>query len=69
MKKLTSIRWWQTDILVLGISVCLLTAFLVGWGEPVLGADHTGIATVIGIAGTRIMSNSTVIGARATISS
>jgi len=69
MKKYTSMRWWQPAILVLGVSVCLRAAFLVGWGEPILGEDHTGIATVIGIVGMGIMSISTVIGARATISS
>ena len=69
MKKYTSMRWWQPAILVLGVSVCLMAAFLVGWGEPILGEDHTGIATVIGIVGMGIMSISTVIGARATISS
>ena len=69
MKKYTSMRWWQPAILVLGVSVCLMAAFLVGWGEPILGEDHTGIATVIGIVGIGIISISTVIGARATISS
>jgi hypothetical protein len=26
-------------------------AFLMGWGEPVLSENHTGIAPVIGIVG------------------
>jgi hypothetical protein len=62
MKKHTSMRWWPNAILVLGVSVCLMAAFLMGWGEPILGEDHTGIATVIGIVGTGIISLSTVIG-------
>ena len=62
MKKHTSMRWWQHAILVLGVSVCLMAAFLMGWGEPILGEDHTGIAAVIGIVGIWIISISTVIG-------
>ena len=62
MKKHTSMRWWPYAILVLGVSVCLMAAFLMGWGEPILGEDHTGIATVIGIVGMGIISISTVIG-------
>ena len=56
MKKHTSMRWWQHTILVLGVPVCLITAFLMGWGEPILREDHTGIATVIGIVGIGIMT-------------
>lgn len=36
---------------VLGISLCLIGAFLMVAGEPVLGENHTGIATVVGIVG------------------
>jgi hypothetical protein len=61
MKMHTSMRWLPNAILVLGVSVCLMGAFLMGWGEPILGEDHTGIATVIGIVGIGIISNSTVI--------
>jgi len=39
-----------------------MAAFLMGWGESILGEDHTGIATVIGIVGMGIISISTVIG-------
>ena len=62
MKKRTSMRWWQYAILVLGVSVCLMAAFLMGWGDPILGEDHTGIATVIGIVGIGMISIATVIG-------
>ena len=57
MKKHTSMRWWQPALLVLGVSVCLMAAFLMGWGEPILGEDHTGIAAVIGIVGIGIITN------------
>jgi hypothetical protein len=60
MKKHNSMRL-PNAVLVLGVSVCLMAAFLMGWGEPILGKDHTGIATVIGIVGIGIISNSTVI--------
>jgi len=43
---------------VLGVTVCLLGAFLMGWGGPILGENHTGIATVIGIVGIGIISTS-----------
>ncbi len=56
MKKHTPMRWWQYAILVLGVSVCLMTTFLMGWGEPIFGEDHAGIATVIGIVGIGIIT-------------
>ena len=43
-------------LLALGVAVCLVGAFLMGWGEPVLGENHTGIATVIGIVGIGIIA-------------
>jgi hypothetical protein len=54
-------RWWQHAILVLGVSVCLMAAFLMGWGEPILGEDHTGIATVIVIVGIGLIATSGTI--------
>jgi len=60
MKKHTPMRWWPYAILVLGVSVCLMAAFLIVWGEPILGEDHTGIATVIGIVGIGIIGTSAV---------
>jgi len=38
-------------VLVLGIAVCLTGAALMAFGEGVLGENHAGIATVIGIVG------------------
>ena len=58
MKKHTSMRWWRHAILVLGVSVCLMAAFLMGWGEPILGENHAGIATVIGIVGIGLIGTS-----------
>jgi hypothetical protein len=56
MKKHTAMRWWPYAILVLVVSVCLMAAFLMGWGEPILGEEHTGIATVILIVGIGIIT-------------
>jgi hypothetical protein len=36
---------------VLGISVCLVGAYLMAFGEGLLGENHAGIASVIGIVG------------------
>ena len=43
-------------IRVLGVATCLIGAFLMAWGEPTLGVNHTGIATVVGITGIGIIS-------------
>ena len=43
---------------VLGVVVCLIGAFFMAAGESILGADHTGIATVVGIVGLGIISSS-----------
>ena len=42
---------WQHVILALGVSVCLTGALVMVAGESILGENHTGIATVIGIVG------------------
>jgi deoxyinosine 3'endonuclease (endonuclease V) len=38
-------------ILALGVAVCLIGAALMAFGEGLLGENHAGIATVIGIVG------------------
>jgi hypothetical protein len=43
---------------LLGVTVCLLGTFLMGWGSPILGETHAGIATVIGIVGIGLISTS-----------
>ena len=41
-----------------GVLVCLAGAFLMVWGDPILGENHTGIATMIGIVGIGIITSS-----------
>jgi hypothetical protein len=38
-------------IRVLGIATCLVGAYLMAFGEPIIGVDHAGVATVVGITG------------------
>jgi hypothetical protein len=42
----------------LGISTCLIGAFLMAFGEILLGENHTGIASVIGIVGIGLIATS-----------
>ena len=44
-------------VLTLGVSVCLVGAFLMVAGESILGTDHTGIATIVGIVGIGIIAH------------
>lgn len=48
-------RRWPYAVLALGASVCPVGAFLMAAGESILGVDHTGISTVVGIVGLGIM--------------
>jgi hypothetical protein len=43
-------------ILALGIATCLIGAYIMAFGEPIVGPDHTGIATIIGITGIGIIN-------------
>ena len=43
-------------ILALGIATCLIGAYIIAFGEPIVGPDHTGIATIVGITGIGIIS-------------
>ena len=52
---------WEYVSFVLGISLCLIGAFLMVAGEPVLGENHTGIATVVGIVGIGLIGTSGVM--------
>jgi hypothetical protein len=47
----------------LGISVCLIGALVMVAGESILGENHTGIATVIGIVGIGLIGTSGAISA------
>jgi hypothetical protein len=50
-------RHQSNMVLALGVSICLVGAFLMAAGESILGTDHTGIATVIGIVGMGIIAS------------
>ena len=55
MKKLPNI------IRILGIATCLIGAYLMAFGEPIIGANHTGIATVIGITGIGVITTGNTV--------
>ena len=48
----------ENIIRTLGIATCLIGAFLMAFGEPIMGTIHTSIATVIGIVGIGIITTS-----------
>jgi hypothetical protein len=50
------LKKWNNIIRILGIATCLIGAYLMAFGEPIIGADHTGIATVVGITGIGIIA-------------
>ena len=45
-------------VLVLGVTTCLIGAVLMAFGEPIIGAEHTGIATVVLIGGIGLLGKS-----------
>jgi len=45
-------------IFALGVVVCLTGAALMAFGKGLLGENHTGIATVIGIVGIGLIARS-----------
>ena len=47
---------WKNTIRALGIATCLIGAFLMAFGEPIVELNHTGIATVVGIIGLGIIT-------------
>ena len=47
---------WNNIIRTLGVATCLIGAFLMAFGEPIVGTTHTGVATVVGIAGIGIIT-------------
>jgi hypothetical protein len=55
---------WGYVIFALGVSLCLVGAFIMAAGESVFGENHTGIATVVGIIGIGLigMSGSIIAG-------
>jgi len=51
MKKNGGMSSRKYSMLALGVSVCLIGALAMAVGEPILGENHSGIATVMGIVG------------------
>jgi hypothetical protein len=45
-------------LLAVGVAVCLTGAILMAFGKGLLGENHTGIATVIGIVGIGLIAGS-----------
>ncbi|MBN1784456.1 MAG: hypothetical protein JW815_01800 [Candidatus Bathyarchaeota archaeon] len=43
-------------IIALGMATCLIGAYIMAFGVPIVSPDHTGIATVVGITGIGIIS-------------
>jgi len=58
LKKNAGINSWQHVMLAAGVAVCLIGALLMVIGEGILGENHTGIATVIGIVGISLIARS-----------
>jgi hypothetical protein len=58
LKKNEGINKWQHAISALGVSVCLIGALVMVAGESILGENHTGIATLIGIVGIGLIARS-----------
>ncbi len=52
---------WAYVIFALGVSVCLVGAFIMVVGGAILGENHTGIATVVGIVGIGLIGTSGVM--------
>jgi hypothetical protein len=45
------LKKWNNIIRILGIAICLIGAYLMAFGGPIIGTDHTGVAMVVGITG------------------
>ncbi len=60
-RKDAGIRRQSYAVLALGISICLVGAFLMVVGESIVGPDHTGIATIVGIVGIGIIASSAIL--------
>jgi hypothetical protein len=58
VEKMRKSAFLAFGVLALGVAVCLTGAALMAFGEGLLGENHTGIATVIGIVGIGIIGTS-----------
>jgi len=52
---------WAYVIFALGVSVCLVGAFIMVSGGAILGENHSGIAAVVGIVGIGLIGTSGAI--------
>ena len=52
---------WSNIIRILGIATCLIGAYLMAFGEPIIGVDHAGIATVVGITGIGLITTGNTV--------
>ncbi len=52
---------WAYVVFALGVSVCLVGAFIMVSGGAILGENHTGIAAVVGIVGIGLIGTSGAI--------
>lgn len=48
-------------ILTLGIATCLIGAYLMAFGEPIIGPDHAGIASIVGITGIGLIDTGSIL--------
>jgi hypothetical protein len=46
----------KNTIRILGTATCLIAALLMAFGEPIVGVNHTGIATVVCIVGLGVIA-------------
>ena len=52
---------WSNIVRIIGIATCLIGAYLMAFGEPIIGVDHAGIATVVGITGIGLITTGNTI--------
>jgi len=52
---------WKNIIRISGVATCLVGAFLMAFGEPIVGVNHTGVATVVGIIGIGLIGTGNTI--------
>ena len=45
----------------IGIATCLIGAYIMAFGEPLVGVNHTTLATVIGITGICLITSGNTI--------
>ena len=52
---------WNNIVRILGIAVCLIGTYLMAFGEPIIGINHAGVATVVGITGIGLIGTSNTL--------